>query len=495
MKTLKLGLATLALVSVLSMGNFAKADVIDAPDSADKVKVVDAGNAMANYDDSSLVRVKNTTPYGNMDRKYNKYQLNSDNNNVSNQYSTINGSTQGLTLQTEMFLPDGFNVSGYQHGNFQSVALDDDNNIYFVESMGKNTNQGAIAKFNLTKLNELGLNNDVSLLRKAFTYFDPYTDEGKANNQKFNDYYKEMQKPYNKVKSLTDAINRNEAWRTDQVTYKNKAAKWYKTWKKKRHTPKVRAKMAQWMKNYQYHGDKVKKYDKKIASYNKDRDKYQKQVDDVKAKDPDMFRYVDIAQAAQLSPLIDIGHGQTLSFNPQNKHLYIAEDNTLSDLPLDQNNEVFELDTHTLQPVREYKFKMLHNQSNMQLHTLAFDADGNAYWGRKTGKGYMFFYGRMDADGVSFVPSRHVIDLRGGDANQFVSYNPRSKRIYFVSDDIFTSVPAKNILKSNFEASDIGYQVFDSKREFEGLAFDKSGYGYLLTLWPPELMKTTLPVN
>ncbi|UDM32048.1 hypothetical protein [Lentilactobacillus laojiaonis] len=516
MQSLRSGLVALAFAGMLGTVNSAKADIIDAPSSTDKFEVINAGNVMKDYSDSSLKTVDNTTPSGNTSRKYYKSTLNPDEPILTNHYSSISGSSQKVALETQWFLPDGFNLDQDQHGNFQSVALDDDNNIYFVESMGSKTNRGSIAKFNLTKLKELGVDTDTWAIWNAYSYFDPYTTTGMEHNRQYNEYYQEMKTPAKKVKSYTDAINRNKEWRNNQVNYKANAAKWYKHWKAKKANIVKKAKkakkpysvyknyksyktsvskMAKWMSSYKYHGNKIKNYDKKIANYTKQMDTYQKQVDEVKAKNPDMFKYVDIAQTAQLSPIIDIGHGQTLSFNPENKHMYLAEDNTLSDLPVDQNNEVMELDTNTLQPVREYKFKMLHNNSNMQLHTLAFDSQGNAYWGRKKGSGYMIFYGRLDEYGVNFAPSKRIIGKRGGDANQFLSVNPKNDRIYFVSDDIFTSIPTEDIRKGTTTADDIHYQAFKSLREFEGLAFDQDGYGYLLALWPAELLKSTKPLN
>ncbi|MFT8433334.1 MAG: hypothetical protein ABF657_02560, partial [Lentilactobacillus diolivorans] len=118
-----------------------------------------------------------------------------------------------------------------------------------------------------------------------------------------------------------------------------------------------------------------------------------------------------------------------------------------------------------------------------------------AYWGRKLGKGYMFFYGRLDENGVSFQASSSMVGQRGGTTNQGVAVNPQNNRLYFISDDILTSIPTSQIQDGSFKASDIHYQAFNSGREFESLAFDQDGYGYLLALWPPELMQSTAPLN
>ncbi len=495
------------------------ADVINAPGSAGSIKQVNAGNVLTDYSEEALNTVNNDSPQGNTSKKYTKYSLDPSGYNYGNSYTTIAGSSQTNTFKTKWFLPDGFNVSNYQHGNFQSVTLDDEGNIYFIESNGSNTNLGAIVKFNMAKLQQLGVNNDILAIWKAFDYFNPYTTDGAQHNQEYEDAYNQMKSSFDQITTLTNKLNQNKSWQNNQVNWQNNAQKWYKYWKaKKTKNQKIvksskysaatrqkakaavkqaTTKMAKWMTSYQGHKTKVKNYDKTITSLQNQINTYQSQVDAVKAQNPDMFKYVDIAQTAQLSPQVDIGHGQTLSFNPQNKHIYLAEDNTLTDLKSrDDNNTVLEMDPNTLKPIREYNFKMYHGDSaNLQLHTLAFDKDGNAYWGRKYGKGYILFYGRLDENSVKFAASSNMVGNRGGSTNQGMSYNPQNDRVYFVSDDILTSIPADKVRSGSFTASDIHYQAFDSGREMESLAFDQDGYGYLLALWPPELMQSTAPLN
>lgn len=508
-----------ASAGIFGIASNANADVIDEPGSAGSIKQVNSGNVLKDYDEEALNTVNNDTPQGNTSKKYTKYDLDPSGYNYSNSYSTISGSSQSNTFKTKWFLPDGFNVSNLQHGNFQSVTMDDEGNVYFVESNGTNTNQGAIVKFNMAKLQQLGVNNDVLALWKAFDYFNPYTTDGEAHNQEYEDAYNQMKGSFDQIKTLTNTLNQNKSWQNNQSNWQQNAQKWYYYWKNKKTknqkivksakysyaskqkakkvVKQATAKMATWMKSYQGHKTKVANYNKKITSIQNQINTYQSQVDAVKAQNPEMFKYVDIAQTAQLSPEVDIGHGQTLAFNPQNKHIYLAEDNTLTDLKSrDDNNTVLEMDPNTLKPIREYNFKMYHGDSaNLQLHTLTFDKDGNAYWGRKYGKGYILFYGRLDENGVSFAASQNMVGNRGGSTNQGMSYNPQNDRVYFVSDDILTSIPAEKVRNSNFTADDIHYQAFDSKREFESLTFDQDGYGYLLALWPPELMQSTAPLN
>ncbi len=481
----------------------ASADVIANPGSAGSITQVNEGNVLKDYNQNDINMVQNVGPTGNMSRKYVK----SNDTSSSDVFSTIDGSSQDNTFSTLFYMPDGFNVSNYQHGNFQSVTMDNDGNLYFVESNGSGTNQGCVAKLDMAKLKQLGGDKSVSTIWKAFDYFNPYTTQGMANNNAFDQVEYGIQDSLNTVSDLTDKINETKSKQDTQETYQNNAQKWYNYWKNKKSKyaknsksyKNAVAKMAHWSKSYQGHKAKVAGYNKDISNYQGQMSSAQDQIDAVKAQNPEMFKYADIAQCFTLSPSVNIGHGQTLTFNPANQHLYLEEDDTLSDLKTDQNNVVLEMDPNTLKPIREYNFKMLHSNngkvSNLQLHTLAFDANGNAYWGRKTGDGYMFFYGRLDQDGVSFSACMDAIGNRGGATNQGIAVNQANNRLYFISDDILTSVPANSIRKSKFSPNDVHYQAFDSLKEFESLTFDRAGYGYLMTLWPAEILKSSDPLN
>ncbi|GAA2983079.1 hypothetical protein C5L28_002578 [Lentilactobacillus parakefiri] len=109
--------------------------------------------------------------------------------------------------------------------------------------------------------------------------------------------------------------------------------------------------------------------------------------------------------------------------------------------------------------------------------------------------GYMFFYGRLDENSVKFAAAPEKLKTRGGSPNQGVAFNNVNNRIYVVSDDVLTSIPVDKLTAGTATPDDVNYAVFQSKREWECLAFDSQGYGHLLALWPAELMKSTEPLN
>lgn len=467
-----------------------KADIIDVPGATKSIPQVDSGNVLTNYNSDDLKTIDNTSPVGNMDRKYNQGTIDPTTTNAGDTFATTPATTTTAnSFKTQWFLPDGFNVTDYQHGNFQSVALDDSGNVYFVESNGSDTNLGVIIKFDTNKLKQLGLENDPMALWTAFNYFNPYTDEGAEHNNQYESYYESMKGSFNAVKKYSNKLadvkaeinDLTNAKRTDQNKFK-----------KAKGAAKNRLEKVLSANTKKQAADQ-----KKVVSLQKEIDSNQSDLNKIKSQNPDLFKNIEIAETAQLSPQVDIGHGQTLTFNPQNKHLYLVEDNTLTDLRnRDENNNVLEIDPNTMEPIRQYNFKMFQGtKGNLQLHTLVFDKDGNAYWGRKNGMGYMIFYGRLDENGVKFAAAPQKLKTRGGSPNQGVAFNNVNNRIYIVSDDVLTSIPIDKLEAGTATPDDINYSVFQSKREWECLAFDQQGYGHLLALWPAELMKTTEPLN
>ncbi|WP_283680115.1 hypothetical protein [Lentilactobacillus sp. Marseille-Q4993] len=448
-KQLKMAVLGLSVMVGMTLGyQTVLADVIYAPDPANNITQVDKGNVLKEYKKKSLNVIDNQTVKGNMDRKYNEHTLTPDSPSTVDNYQTTADSSAQTNLATQFFLPDGFNVTGYQHGNFQNVTLDDQGNVYFIESNGSETNLGVIVEYNLQKLQQLGVGKDTMALWRAFNYFNPYTNEGLAHNQDYENAFNEMKQPKLKIKALNAKL-----------------------------------------------GVVSDKHDKRVIKLAIA--KAEKKIKAIKQENSELFKNEKIAAAAQISQQIDIGHGQTLSFNPQNQHLYIVKDNTLTDLEnQSENNDVIEMNTDNLKPIREYNFKMFYGDSdNYQLHTLTFDKQGNAYWCRKTGLGMMFFFGRLDKHDVQFQAAPSYLKSRGGSPNQGISYNAKNDRLYFVSDDILTSIPTQEVRDGSISPSDIHYYGFTSKRECESLSFDQDGYGYLLMLWPAELVKSSTPLN
>ncbi|WP_105957269.1 hypothetical protein [Apilactobacillus quenuiae] len=499
-------------------------------------------NAMQNYDDNDLQVMRNKLP--KFKPVWGHYKHVRD----TNQFHTYNDSANGNSLITKWYLPTGFNVSPEEHGNYQGIVMAN-NSIYLLESMGTGANQGAIIRFKLDALEKMGLmdNGNQNLLLNIFSYFNPYTDKGRQNNQQFVDYINatadsrddmkkstsKLQKVQTEVKNGKDVISKSaENYRKVSTNYKHKYGKMINKYfdnKKDKKTSRNINDPSNYLAKSVKLNELSKAEQKKVrqlvkarvqvkktfSEYKALRTKVYKQIDDSKAKintlkqkissDQDQIdkaqngnqllgQYEAVTDSVEASPLINIGHGQTMSYNPANNHLYLAQDDKLGDFSNNDKNQITELDADTLQPVHQYSFKLMHNGKNLGLHTLAFDKQGRAYIGVHSGpngvkKAYSLYIGSLNNDKVSFRPAKQVIHWAGS-WNQNLTYNPVTDRIYMVSNDMVTSVPVDKLNAGTLKSKDVHYNAFNSGREWEGLTFDGEGHAYALLLWRGEILRS-----
>lgn len=190
-----------------------------------------------------------------------------------------------------------------------------------------------------------------------------------------------------------------------------------------------------------------------------------------------------------------VGHGQSLAYNPQTPgYLWMWEDVGKNDPKL------LLIKQSTLKPVKAYNFRLeAYGRKVAYPNNLAFDNDGYFYYyqiqknpSAGTSPGSLkIFIGKIVNDKVQMKISPIVIKNRPGYYSQSISYNPANDRLYLISDGAFTTLPVKNLRNNQLSVNDIQYTVLKSKREIEGIAFDKKGYGYLLTSRAAEILKTT----
>ncbi|MEJ6401064.1 hypothetical protein [Nicoliella lavandulae] len=193
------------------------------------------------------------------------------------------------------------------------------------------------------------------------------------------------------------------------------------------------------------------------------------------------------ADAIKQGPEFDGGHGQSLSYNPKTKQLWFLNIARGSD-----THAAAELvSKSTLTPTNSVQFKFSSNGSSID-NNLAFDKNGYAYTYVKSGGGnvpqgaYKIYRGKITTKGVHFDLMKSAIRHSAGAIPQGFGYNPKNGRLYFVSDSSIVSAPANKL--NNLSKSDVKYIHADSTREFEGLLFNASGKGFLISLRPDELM-------
>lgn len=471
------------------------------------------------------------------------------NMDVPSNYTSIDSiNTGSTTFKTKWFLPEGFHVSPEEHGNYQGGIISN-NSIYFVESAGTNTNKGAIVKIGLDALDKLGIDDSTqqNILAKVFNFFNRNSAYGSDHSKSLSDfiintdvYRKDNSNIQTKIANMKKAITAaNLKVKTNQKTFNNatkqakkKLAKTIKTNRKafkklkKKHvkTRAIKKQIVKLNKAYKKLNAKKKnlsklapksfktynrvkkaqaklitKDNKQINAWNAKIDYNNHEIDRIGQRNDLFSKYFDLSKLLTISPVTNIGHGQTLSYNPSNNHVYLAQDDKLGVVGDDFYNQVTEMDAENMNPVHVYRFKLNNNGHYYAIHTLTFDNDGNAYFGVRGGpkkmKGtYTLFHGTMNESGIQFTPVKGLVKWPGS-FNQGVTYNRNNNRLYLLSNDMIISIPVDEVKNDNIQPQDVHYTTFGTNREFESLSFDSSGYGYLVVLWRSEVLKSTTPID
>ena len=202
-----------------------------------------------------------------------------------------------------------------------------------------------------------------------------------------------------------------------------------------------------------------------------------------------------IANAIKKGPNLAVGHGQTLSYDPKTKHLWLSE-------YVDAKRSSTEIQTltkispNTLKPVEKYQFKLkLQNGKTIPPRSLLnFDKDGNFYYTLERNDykdGLRVLKGTFNSDysKVEVTDMGTITHGKPGEHYQSISINNVKDRFYLISDSIIYSFPLSKLKSQTLTKNDFEYTVFDTKREFEGMTFDSAGKEYLLLVNGPEVLK------
>ena len=515
-------------------------DTNGIPTTTTENAYVDNSNANYHVIDTKIPKINAT--WGNYTRVRNMA--------VPSNYTSIDSvNTGSTTFKTKWFLPEGFHVSPGEHGNYQGGIIANDS-IYFVESAGTNTNKGAIVKIKLDALDKLGIDTSTqqNIMAKVFNFFNRNSTYGKDNNKKLSsfivntDIYRrdnnnlqakiiKMRKAVNTAnvkaknneKTFTNAIKQvrnriNRSIKANRKTLKklskihktraikkriaklNKAYKSLNNKKKKKNIGKLAPKaFKKYSRVKKAQGKLINNGKNKIKTWNAKIDHNKREINRIGQRNELFKKYFDLSRILTISPVTNIGHGQTLSYNPSNNHVYLAQDDKLGTVKGDFYNQVTEMDAENMKPVHVYRFKLNNKGHYYALHTLTFDIEGNAYFGIKGGpKGmqntYTLFHGKMEDSEIQFSPVKGLIKWPGS-FNQGVTYNRNNNRLYLLSNDMIISIPVDEVRNDNIQPQDVHYTTFGTNREFESLSFDNNGYGYLVVLWRSEVLKSTTPIN
>jgi hypothetical protein len=196
----------------------------------------------------------------------------------------------------------------------------------------------------------------------------------------------------------------------------------------------------------------------------------------------------------KIGPIIDVGHGQTLAYNPKAKNLWMSLDRrNSSGKLLDSVNTTFQrINLDTLKPEVSIKFRMTTEQGTKHAtpYTMAFDKDGYGYYTRNSPRGYDIYRFTIKNNKVkaklvqSFAygpnPTKNV---------QAMSYNPYRQTLNIISNGAMMSIKVAKI--GNLAPADFSYITFKTNREFETIQFDKLGFAHLLTTKGSEILKSS----
>lgn len=201
----------------------------------------------------------------------------------------------------------------------------------------------------------------------------------------------------------------------------------------------------------------------------------------------------DLQRAIKAGRLFDTGHGQSLAYNLKKHSLYMWRDNkTKSGQPTSMGGYIQHISTKTLKPDRAISFHLVSHGFIHGGHSLTFDKYGNAYFWSNPGNGANIYKGKISRHHVIFRRTDQMLRHLPGTHVQSMGYNPKRSRLYLVSDDSVASFPAKRLKgHGSITNHSFNWSELSPKRETEGLTFDGSGHGYLLSNHSPEVLVST----
>lgn len=186
-----------------------------------------------------------------------------------------------------------------------------------------------------------------------------------------------------------------------------------------------------------------------------------------------------IMSAIKFGPKFAAGHGQSLALNPKTNMLWYVKMDVVTTTPT-----LVEVSPTTLKPVKQIKFKF--SRSYSINNELAIDNNGNFYTyvkyrmqGKSAGR-IVIFKGQVKNNHVTFRAIKQGLANGQGFQTQGMGYNPASNRLYLVSDGVISSIPVNKLNK--LRPRDVRTTKFNTNLEFEGVAFNQAGLGYILTI-------------
>ena len=192
-----------------------------------------------------------------------------------------------------------------------------------------------------------------------------------------------------------------------------------------------------------------------------------------------------VLAAIEVGPEFTAGHVQSLALNPKTNELWF-----ISSTARDQLASVARLNPQSLTP--DLKIAMTTGSGRLG-DELTFDRAGQAYYWThasqlRNGNVTLYRGTISSTTGVHFEQLAQGLANNPGFFAQSIGYNEVTGRLYLVSDESITSLPAAKL--GHLTTSQVGEANFAGDREFEGLVFmHHSQEGFLLTNRGSEWMR------
>jgi len=199
-----------------------------------------------------------------------------------------------------------------------------------------------------------------------------------------------------------------------------------------------------------------------------------------------------IKNGIKIGKIFTGGHGQSLSYDPKTKSLWMWQDNNYNSTDL----KLMKINMKALKPSLVYKFKSKLNDKYLKAFSnLVFDKNGNFYADqtiktKKNPSGSSYIFSGRLINSKIHMKLLTIIQNRPGTHPQSLAINHKNNRIYLVSDGVIYSTPLTKLINGTLTMNDFYYTIFSTKREFEGISFDSSGKAYLLILRGTEILKS-----
>lgn len=201
-------------------------------------------------------------------------------------------------------------------------------------------------------------------------------------------------------------------------------------------------------------------------------------------------------QCVKVGPLMAIGHGQALAYNPKDGHLWMYLDKQNANKSYTETKSVLQrINMSSLKAEYTINYTTKNSSGTVvpPLHNLAFDKAGNFYSYSYSSSSIKIYRGQILDDNVVQLSLSQIIKKSIGTCKQGLMLDLQNNKMYIESDDALMSLPLGKV--GSLAKNDLAYWTFKTGsgkygREWEG-GFFANGQGHFLMNKGVEILKAT----